>query len=192
MVETTVGNYPVNTVTELRYVYKVGATPTLSDARIGYASELGEGSGFYASMATGRAMRFEANTRIALYVHQSSGAAQNISANFSVVKTGAGPQGQQGPAGSPLYITESVTPPANPQIGDLWLYHPVAGVSWIFRYEPDQDATYPWQFIGGPPYSQQETGPVFSCPAYNTWYNAGKIAWTPVRSGRYIHTYSSL
>lgn len=65
---------------------------------------------------------------------------------------------------------EASSPPSGPQTNDLWLFHPVVGVSWTFRYEPDQDATYPWQFIGGPPLRSEvltEQSPTI----YSTWHD---------------------
>ena len=92
-----------------------------------------------------------------------------------------GPPGPQGPAGSPLAMIESTTPPLTPAVGDIWLYHPQVGVTWLMRYEPDQDATYPWQFIGG---SEARVFIYASVVAtvFGAWQDLGGPAYTPGRS----------
>jgi hypothetical protein len=60
--------------------------------------------------------------------------------------------------GRRLNFHEGSSPPGSPQVEDLWKFHPGTGISWLFQYEPDQDATYPWQFIGGAPLSGSTAG----------------------------------
>ena len=55
--------------------------------------------------------------------------------------------------GRSLGLTWSVTPPASPSNGDLWLYPiqvPYYG-AWLFYYQAGAGDVYKWNFIGGPP-----------------------------------------
>jgi hypothetical protein len=110
----------------------------------------GTGGNNYPTCAVSADQWCAAGDRVACWFWQNSGTTRTIKlTHFAITRTGAGPIGPQGPAGTASGIVEAVTPPPSPAVGDLWLYHPAAGVTWLFRYEPDQDATYPWQFIGG-------------------------------------------
>ena len=83
---------------------------------------------------------------------------------------------------------EGSAPPASPQINDLWLYHMQTGNSQLMRYEPDQDATYPWQFQGGAPAVVENM--TSSIPTvFGVWEDLGGPVFTPARSGVY-HTRS--
>jgi hypothetical protein len=78
---------------------------------------------------------------------------------------------------------EGATPPPNPLEGDLWYMHPEADKSWLFRYDPTEDATFPWLFIGGAPQSAFVSGN-FSHSTDNTWLYAGNMM-TIARAGFY-------
>ncbi len=52
--------------------------------------------------------------------------------------------------GRMLQLHDGATPPRQPVQGDLWRY-PSGSGSWLFDYQPRQDTSYPWQFIGGGP-----------------------------------------
>lgn len=85
---------------------------------------------------------------------------------------------------------EGSAPPASPQVNDLWLFHPTTGISWTFRYEPDQDGTYPWQFVGGPPHGAQLAND--ESPTLNsTWHDLPTVGpdITIARAGFYTIGY---
>lgn len=80
---------------------------------------------------------------------------------------------------------EGSSPPASPQVNDLWLLHPVVGTSWLFRYEPDQNATYPWQFAGGSPWDISDFTTVFTNTVFSTWEHRNSPQFTVPRAGIY-------
>jgi hypothetical protein len=121
-----------------------------------------------------------------------------------------GPIGSGGGAaglllGRDIQWNEGSTPPSSPVVNDLWLFHPVAGTSWTFRYEPDQDATYPWQLIGGPPHTAYNdsaastssttpvaVGPSITCARagiYNVGWGGRLYATNPAPGNVTLHPY---
>lgn len=84
--------------------------------------------------------------------------------------------------------TESATPPSNPRIGDQWAYHPQIGLTWTLRYEPEQSATYPWMFLGGPPFLHEVgMGAPQACTTFSVWQDLATVGptFTVVRPGVY-------
>lgn len=89
-----------------------------------------------------------------------------------------------GPAAPGAAIWEQQTPPSSPQVNDQWMYHPSTGVSWIFRYNPAQDATYPWQFVGGGSWLTNDTV-TYANTAFAIWEHRNSPQYTLARAGVY-------
>lgn len=85
--------------------------------------------------------------------------------------------------GRKIKFSEGVAPPGSPQVNDLWLFHPVTGISWLFRYEPDQDVNFPWQFTGGAAWR----GTAGSLQTTSAAYVSAGPSFTCARAGVY-HT----
>jgi hypothetical protein len=66
-------------------------------------------------------------------------------------------------------VTYGTTPPASPNDGDRWIFpaDSTNGVMWEFRFRAAA-GTYPWEFVGGAPLSQQ-IATSESTATQNTW-----------------------
>lgn len=82
----------------------------------------------------------------------------------------------------------SSTPPASPTDGDRWIYNGLSGIYWTFEHD-STDATYPWKFVGGPPYSVADSGDVGT--SGNTWIGFSGISAIP-RTGVYAVQFSDV
>jgi hypothetical protein len=85
--------------------------------------------------------------------------------------------------GSKLNWSEGAAPPGSPAEGDIWVMHPEAGSSWMFRYDPTENGTYPWQFVGGPPWHIRDDGNLLI--SSGSYVNANNVSQTLARAGAY-------
>jgi hypothetical protein len=88
--------------------------------------------------------------------------------------------------------TLAAGPPGSPATNDLWIATDVDanGTVWTFRYN-SAEATYKWEFIGGPPLILRGTPGVVintltQVAATGWYYNPASMSYTTARGGDYL------
>lgn len=90
----------------------------------------------------------------------------------------------------PAPTAVSPTPPGSPVDGQLWFYQPVAGVTWVFRYNSGSGSAYKWEFVGGPPLLNS-SATIDSVTGGGAWIDDARVTFTGLRSGDYLVTYDA-